>query len=178
MVDAGASAAASSLLPAETTREDCASICVRARPRRVAAGGGVEPRRGGASPWCSFHILRTLLAIAQTGLTGIGRLTAVDGAVVLTDRQELLGFGAKIVRRKGQPQVDQIVVSEPVEGAVPLLVSPEQLGGTRHFSAAQFVQDQHDAVALVASQDGRFTIFEWSEAEQAVHAHRLDALLY
>ena len=56
-------------------------------------------------------------------------------------------------------------------------MNPEQLGGTRHLSAAQFVHDQHDAIALVASQDGRFTIFEWSPCESTVHAHRIEALL-
>ena len=45
------------------------------------------------------------------------------------------------------------------------------------MSATQFVQDQRDAVALVASQDGRFTIFEWSPCEAMVHAHRIEALL-
>jgi hypothetical protein len=29
----------------------------------------------------------------------------------------------------------------------------------------------------VASQDGRFTIFEWSVQEAMVHAHRVDVLL-
>ncbi len=50
-------------------------------------------------------------------------------------------------------------------------------GGTRHLSAAQCVHDQRDATALVASQDGRFTIFKWSPCEEIVHAHRVDALL-
>jgi hypothetical protein len=110
-------------------------------------------------------------------VTAIAGLTAVDGAVVLTDRYELLGFGAKIVRRKRWPQVEQVTITEPVQGARPVLLHPEQLGGTRHLSAAQFIQDQRDAAALVASQDGRFTVFEWSDCEQMVHAHRLDALL-
>jgi hypothetical protein len=104
-------------------------------------------------------------------------LTAVDGAVVLTDRYELLGFGAKIARRKGWPPVEQVTLTEPIEGATPILTHPEQLGGTRHLSAAQFIQDQRDAVALVASQDGRFTVFEWSACEKMVHAHRVDVLL-
>jgi hypothetical protein len=107
----------------------------------------------------------------------IAGLTAVDGAVVLTDQYELLGFGAKIGRRKGSPQVEQVMLTEPVEGAKPALVHPDQLGGTRHLSAAQFIHDQHDAVALIASQDGRFTVFEWSDCEGMVHAHRLEVLL-
>lgn len=107
----------------------------------------------------------------------VAGLTAVDGAVVLTDRYEVLGFGAKITRRKGHPLVEQVSVTEPIEGGEAALVHPEKLGGTRHLSAAQFVQDQHDSAALVASQDGRFTVFEWSPAEGMVHAHRIEALL-
>jgi hypothetical protein len=60
---------------------------------------------------------------------------------------------------------------------VAAIVHPTQLGGTRHLSAAQFVQDQHDAVALVASQDGAFTVFAWSPCEDMVHAHRVETLL-
>lgn len=104
-------------------------------------------------------------------------LTAVDGAVVMTDQHELLGFGAKITRRKGRSRVERVTVTEPIEGGAAVLAHPEELGGTRHQSAAQFVHDQRDAVALVASQDGRFTIFEWSSADAMVHAHRIEALL-
>jgi hypothetical protein len=107
----------------------------------------------------------------------VAGLTAVDGATILTDRYELLGFGAKIARRKGSPQVESITVTEPVESAVPSVMHPSHLGGTRHLSAAQFVHDQQNAVALVASQDGQFTIFAWSPCEAMVHAHRVEALL-
>jgi hypothetical protein len=107
----------------------------------------------------------------------VAGLTAVDGAVVLTDQYDVLGFGAKITRRRGHALVDQVLVSEPIEGGAATLVSPDKLGGTRHLSAAQFVQDQQDCAALVASQDGRFTVFEWSPCETMVHAHRIEALL-
>ena len=118
------------------------------------------------------------------GRDGIGKLieavaglTAVDGATIISDRYDLLAFGAKITRRRGSAQVEFVNVTEPVEGSAPTRATPSQLGGTRHLSAAQFVHDQHDAMALVASQDGRFTIFKWSNREQHVHAHRVDALL-
>jgi len=110
-------------------------------------------------------------------IAAVGGLTAVDGAMLLTDNYELLGFGAKIARKKGSPRVEQVRFSEPIEGAPSAVVHPELLGGTRHLSAAQFVHDQRDAVALVASQDGRFTVFEWSACDAMVHAHRLDVLL-
>jgi hypothetical protein len=107
----------------------------------------------------------------------IAGLTAVDGATVLSNTYELLAFGAKIARRKGSPQVEQVTVTEPIEGNVALTVHPTQLGGTRHLSAAQFVHDQQRSVALVASQDGRFTVFAWSPCEGMVHAHRVETLL-
>jgi len=108
---------------------------------------------------------------------GIAGLTAVDGATVLTTHYEVLAFGATITRRKGWAQVDEVKLTEPIEGGAAVIVHPEQLGGTRHQSAAQFAHDQRDAVALVASHDGRFTVFAWSPLENVVHAHRVEALL-
>jgi len=107
----------------------------------------------------------------------VAGLTAVDGATVLSNAYDLLAFGAKIARRKGAPQVEQVTVTEPIEGNVAVIVHPTALGGTRHLSAAQFVHDQGEAVALVASQDGRFTVFAWSPCEGTVHAHRVETLL-
>jgi hypothetical protein len=107
----------------------------------------------------------------------VAGLTAVDGAMVLSDRHELLAFGAKISRATGRKQVEEILMTEPVIGGEATVVHPAQQGGTRHFSAAQFVSDQRDAIALVASQDGRFTVFGWSPCEDMVHAHRIDSLL-
>ena len=107
----------------------------------------------------------------------VAGLTAVDGATIMTTKYDLLAFGAKIARRKGSPQVEQVVVTEPVEGGAAEVMHPTQLGGTRHLSAAQFVHDQRDAVVLVASQDGHFTVFAWSPCENMVHAHRVEVLL-
>ncbi|MGE3513219.1 MAG: putative sensor domain DACNV-containing protein [Vicinamibacterales bacterium] len=107
----------------------------------------------------------------------IAGLTAVDGATVLSDRHELLAFGAKILRRHGSATVEQVTVTEPIEGTQAEVVHPTRLGGTRHLSAAQFVFDQRQALALVASQDGRFTVFAWSPCEDMVHAHRVESLL-
>jgi hypothetical protein len=118
---------------------------------------------------------------AHDGLTrvvdALAGLTAVDGATLMTDGHELLAFGVKIGRADGRPRVERVILSEPVEGDEAVVVAPLELGGTRHLSAAQFVQDQRDGVALVASQDGRFTVFAWSPREGMVHAHRVETLL-
>jgi len=110
-------------------------------------------------------------------IEAIAGLTAVDGATVITNEYEVLAFGAKIGRRDGWTRVQEVVGTEPIEGSAATIVHPAELGGTRHLSAAQFVQDQRDALALVASQDGRFTIFAWSPRENMVHAHRVESLL-
>jgi hypothetical protein len=107
----------------------------------------------------------------------VAGLTAVDGATLLTDQFELLAFGAKIARARGRPQVEQVVTTEPIAGVPAEVVHPSRLGGTRHSSAAQFAHDQRDALALVASQDGRFTVFSWSPCDDMVHAHRVETLL-
>jgi hypothetical protein len=107
----------------------------------------------------------------------IAGLTAVDGATVMSDSYQLIAFGAKIGTHPEGTRVERVVITEPIAGSVPEIVHPTQLGGTRHLSAAQFAQDQPDSMALVASQDGRFTIFAWSPCEQMVHARRIEVLL-
>ena len=107
----------------------------------------------------------------------IAGLTAVDGATLINDQLELLAFGAKIGLSSNGLPVEKMLVTEPVIGDVAIIMHPSQNGGTRHLSAAQFVFDQRDAVALVSSQDGRFTIFSWSPCEGMVHAHYVDSLL-
>ena len=110
-------------------------------------------------------------------IDALAGLTAVDGATVMTNKYDLHAFGAKIGRRDGGAQVEQVIVTEPIVGGTATVVHPFQLGGTRHLSAAQFVQDQPESVSLVASQDGRFTVFAWSPCEGMVHAHRVETLL-
>ena len=110
-------------------------------------------------------------------IEGVAGLTAVDGATIINDNNEILAFGAKITRSPGRETVKQIMVTEPILNTRATIVPPSSDGGTRHFSAAQFVYDQHDAFALVASQDGRFTIFSWSPCDKIVLAHRVDSLL-
>ena len=117
------------------------------------------------------------LASLSRSVDTVAGLTAVDGATIVSDSYNVLAFGAKIRRADDAEQVEQMVLTEPVVGNEAIVVAPVQHGGTRHLSAAQFINDQKDALALVASQDGRFTVFAWSPCEAMVHAHRVDVLL-
>ena len=113
----------------------------------------------------------------QRAVDAIAGLTAVDGATIINDRYELLAFGASIRRRDGADQAERVLLTELIEDDSPRLVQGAQFWGNRHLSAVQFVHDQHDAVALVASQDSRFTVFAWSPGQSVVQAHRVDAFL-
>ncbi len=120
------------------------------------------------SPWQS---------VLSREVEHIAGLTAVDGATLVSDQHELLAFGVKIGRREVSEPVDRVAVVEPVAGSEITVVHPGQLGGTRHLSAAQFVYDQRNAFAFVASQDGHFTVFSWSETADMLMAYRIDTLL-
>jgi len=125
----------------------------------------------------SEHAVRSWHEELGRSVDAIAGLTAIDGATVLSSEYELLAFGVKITRRRGAPLVEQLTLTEPVIGAAAAVLAPTQLGGTRHLSAAQFIHDQRDALALVASQDGGFTVLAWSPCEGMVHAHRVETLL-
>ena len=114
---------------------------------------------------------------SHAAVEALAGLTAVDGATVISDRLEALAFGVKIMPRQDARLIEHVLLTEPMEGAPATKTNPALLGGTRHLSAAQFAYDQRNAIALVASQDGRFTVFAWSDADQIVHAHRLESLL-
>ena len=107
----------------------------------------------------------------------VAGLTAIDGATIITNEYEVVAFGAKIIRPDGSAPPEHVAVIEPLENAERQIIPTGQLGGTRHISAAQFAFANRDAVALVASQDGPFTIFAWSICEEMLYAYRVDTIL-
>jgi hypothetical protein len=89
----------------------------------------------------------------------IARLTAVDGALVMTFDRYVYCFGAKIEAIDTRSIATTLRVIEPFEDQEPRERPFTSLGGTRHISAAQFVYDQPGAISVVASQDGNVTFF-------------------
>lgn len=110
-------------------------------------------------------------------INSIGGFSAIDGATVMTSDHKLLAFGAKVARSNEGFPVTKVLLSEPIKNGKSEVFDITRIGGTRHLAAAQFVHDQRDAMAMVASQDGLFTVFVWSEEVGIVHAHRIDTLL-
>jgi hypothetical protein len=81
----------------------------------------------------------------------LASLSAVDGAVVLTRRFEILGFGAEI---SGElPDVYEVVRSRDAEARETTLERAAGMG-TRHRSVYRLCQLDAQVLAIVVSQDG------------------------
>jgi len=81
----------------------------------------------------------------------LASLSAVDGAVVLGQPLEMLGFGAEISGRL--PPVHQVTRDPDSSGARTKTESVLNVG-TRHRSAYRFCRALPGAMAAVVSQDG------------------------
>jgi hypothetical protein len=104
------------------------------------------------------------LAVLDEALFEVAHLIAmladVDGAVVMTDRFEVLGFGAEIAG--SLPDVASVDRSLDTDG-VRRVVEPTDRVGTRHRSSYRLCQHIHGALAIVASQDGGVRFVRWHD---------------
>lgn len=81
----------------------------------------------------------------------LSSLAAVDGAVVITDKLRLLGFGAEIVASSPSlSKVKMIIQFRKDTGEFRDI----EFFGTRHRSAFRFCSSFEDSVAFIVSQDG------------------------
>ena len=103
--------------------------------------------------------------LLDTALRHVGHLSSVDGAVVVDEHLLVVGFGAKLTADHAEFLVAEW---DAVSGMAPRSVSPVELGGTRHQSAARYVFHHHQCTCFVASQDGRLSLFAWLEKDQSV----------
>jgi hypothetical protein len=94
--------------------------------------------------------------------TLLAKLTAIDGATIVNHSGSVLAFGAKIRPVDSNSGPDKVLVSDLIEQTEEL-VSLASLGGTRHQSAAQFVFDQPDSLAIVVSQDRRVSVMRYNK---------------
>ena len=90
----------------------------------------------------------------------VAGMTQVDGAVVITQRLELIGFGAEISGKL--ERVDKVAQALDPEG---FEIREEQTDcvGTRHHSAYSLCNVLHDVAAVVVSQDGTAQLVKWND---------------
>jgi hypothetical protein len=123
-------------------------------------------RHGGqGAGWGSYQASDTRqLADMDEALFEVAHLIAdlshVDGAVVMTDLLEILGFGVEIAGEL--PEVSLVARARDLEGTEREWVRTDRVG-TRHRSAYRLCQALHDTLALVVSQDGGLRFVRWHD---------------
>ena len=90
----------------------------------------------------------------------VAGMTQVDGAVVVTQRLELIGFGAQISGKL--ERVDEVAQALDPEG-FEVLKERTDCVGTRHHSAYSLCNVLHDVAAVVVSQDGTAQLVKWND---------------
>lgn len=103
----------------------------------------------------------------------IAALSEVDGAVVMTTRFELLGFGAEIVG--DLPLVQHVARALDLE-AEDSVHEPLTADGTRHRSAYRLCSRVPHALVLVVSQDGGVRFVTTHRGEVTFWDHAIEVL--
>lgn len=88
----------------------------------------------------------------------VSDMAQVDGAVVMTRKLELIGFGAEISGRLNR--VETIAQALDPEGLKTRLNHNDH-EGTRHHSAHSLCNVLHEVMAIVISQDGTVQVVKW-----------------
>ncbi|MBX9685464.1 MAG: hypothetical protein K2X27_02105 [Candidatus Obscuribacterales bacterium] len=99
----------------------------------------------------------------------IAALSTVDGAVVMTRRFELLGFGAEI--RCDLANVSTVARALDLEGKRFKLESTRGVG-TRHRSAYDMCHELRETLAIVISQDGGVRFIRWQDKQVTYWDHQ------
>ena len=90
----------------------------------------------------------------------VSDLAQVDGAIVMTDGWDLIGFGGEIAGNL--PEVPHVAHATDLEGHRRERVRADRVG-TRHRSAYRLCHEAHDVIAMVVSQDGGLRFVRWHE---------------
>jgi hypothetical protein len=137
----------------------------------LAEEGGAAGRASiGFREYDSSHSSR--LAALEEAIAELAQLIAaladVDGAVVMTERFELVGFGGEI--SGDLPQVDEVRRAFDLE-AIETEAEPTDDVGTRHRSAYRLCAGVNDAIAIVVSQDAGVRFVTWHEGAVTYWEH-------
>jgi len=123
------------------------------------------PEPGATVGWAEYQtVTGTNLAALDEALFEVAHFVAmladVDGAVVLTDRLEVLGFGAEV--SGALPEVESVNRSLNALGTECSGERTDRVG-TRHRSSYRLCQQLHDALVIVVSQDGGVRFVRWQQ---------------
>lgn len=139
----------------------------------TAAASEIQPRPQHVDFALYMRSARPALAAIDEAIFEMSQLIAaladVDGAVVLNERFEVLGFGGEIVGTA--PEVTTIRHGLDLE-AETFEVVPIDGVGTRHRAAYRLCAQEHEAFAIVVSQDGGVQFVAWHAGALTYWDHR------
>ena len=146
---------------------------IRAIMRELALAAAEMTPRPELADWSIYQrSTRPALAMLDEAILEVSQLLAalgdVDGAVVLTDRFELLGFGAEIAGPL--PEVTSVHRALDLEATGHQSV-PIDSAGTRHRSAYRLCAQEQEALAIVVSHDGAVQFVTWRDGAPTYWEH-------
>jgi hypothetical protein len=143
----------------------------------AALGTSLALSPGESIGWKHYNELgHRELAVLDEGIFEISHLVAqlasVDGAIALSTRFELLGFGVEIA--SSLPDVLSVRRALDLEGE--RFEEEDSDGvGTRHRSAYRLCSAARDALVIVVSQDGGVSFVSWKDEGVMVWPHEIHA---
>lgn len=153
--------------PARTRYRALLRVLTRELERR--SGGGA------ALTEADFHARASDLADVEAAIFELSRtvasLSAVDGAVVLSKRFEILAFGVEVaVARRDDDRHASTRVHRALDAEGDHTVDDDEENvGTRHRAAYRFVQAHPRGLAIVVSQDGTIRFVASHEGRVTYH---------
>ena len=140
----------------------------------LARIGGERVGSGGTVGWEEFSASgHRELGDLDEGIFEVGHLMAglsqVDGALVVDQRFEILGFGAEIAGEL--PPVETVYRAADLEGAQMVPDHPGSFG-TRHRSVFRLCAAYPQVMAIVVSQDGQVRFVQQQTGRVVYFNHR------
>jgi hypothetical protein len=105
----------------------------------------------------------------------VADFTRVDGAAVISTELGIIGFGAHVTSPDRELPHAALTVATIYEDRFHS-VAWEELGGTRHQSAARFVASAKTSAAFVASHSGGLSALAWKDEPAGGHIQWLRGL--
>jgi hypothetical protein len=156
----------------DTARRRYRTLMLGVMRELALAGAEMDPRPSRVGYGVYQHSTREGIVAIDESIFEMSQLLAgladVDGAVVLTNQLEVLGFGGEIVG----PLPDVVTVRHAHDlEATSFDVTPIDEVGTRHRSAYRLCAYEPQCLAIVVSQDGGVQFVKSLNGEVTVWEH-------
>lgn len=147
---------------AEEPRHRLATLSIRIATElvNIAASGAPTPIGWAEYVLSEAQRIKELDSALFEVANFVADLAQLDGAVVITDELDILGFGSEIAGNL--PELSRVARALDLEGHARAWVRADRVG-TRHRAAYRLCHVAPDVLAVVVSQDGGMRFVRWHE---------------